>query len=99
MIGVVWYNSRVNGLKKIQAIQQEYERMKIKVDIRITTSRVALYCENGDIWRMYPASDSARGIACNVSFIERGIDEEIIQSIIKPCTKAMPFRAFNYYGE
>ena len=67
--------------------------------MRVTSIQASAYLSNGDIWRTYPAIEASRGIACNVSFIERCIDPNFVQRIIVSCTKGKPYRAFNYYGE
>ena len=45
------------------------------------------------------AGENARGHRCNVSYIERSIPEDVVQYIIKPCTTAFPYNAYNYYGK
>lgn len=65
----------------------------------MTSHSATIYFKNGDIWTMANAKDSARGHCCNVSYIQRSIPIDIVEQIIKPCTKAFPYRAYNYYGE
>ena len=53
--------------------------------------------DNDDIWRVVRAADSGRGHSTNVSYIDRRISQEIINTVIKPATKAMPYQAFRFY--
>lgn len=98
MIGIVWYyTSKEKGIQKIQSIKEEYQKIHINVEIKITSYDISLYCENGDIWKMYKASDCSRGASCNIGLIEYGTPKRIVNEIIKPCIKAFPYRAYNYY--
>ena len=49
------------------------------------------------MWRVVRASDSGRGYAANVSYIDYRISQEIINTIIKPATKSWPYQAFRFY--
>lgn len=80
MKGIVWYNYLESGLHKIAEIAKEYERCNIPLRKHtVTTHTVTLYYENGDEWRVARASDSARGSACNISYIERSIPIELVE--------------------
>ena len=53
--------------------------------------------DNGDIWYVAPARDTSRGHACTIGLIEHGTPDDIIRTIIMPCIKSYPYRAYNYY--
>lgn len=95
MKGIVWYYTKKEvGLAKLENIIEEYRRMRINI-IHRTMDYVEF--DNQDIWQICSVQDRSRGHACNISLIERGTPEDLINIIIKPCTKAFPYRAFNYY--
>lgn len=97
MKGIVWYKDKVQGLEKMKEIQQQYE--KLRVETYVTDGGFMIHCENGDYWKGCPARDAARGNKCNVSYIQRGIPEDVISTIIYPCTIALPYQAFRYWGD
>lgn len=43
------------------------------------------------------ATDSRRGEACNISYIDIEIDDAIINTIIRPATKRAPYTAIHYF--
>lgn len=43
-------------------------------------------------------AENVRGKKCNISYIQNSISNLSIETIIKPCTIANPFQAFNYFG-
>lgn len=53
--------------------------------------------ENGDTWQIIRANNNARGLTCNIAYIERGIEKSIIDTVIKPALKAKPYTAFNFW--
>ena len=99
MKGMVWYYTYEDGLKQLQRIKTDYERMQIKA-VRERLSRFGTFIdfENGDTWKMASGTESSRGNRINVSYIDRRIDKDIIQCVIQHCTTAYPFQAFRYYG-
>ena len=103
MKGIIWYTNNEVGLQKLENIKNNYQKKGINF-IQYTSQKrginkdECIIFENGDQWRTCWASDSMRGAACNISLIESEIPKEIVDTIIKPCTKALPYQAYNYYG-
>lgn len=103
MKGIIWYINNDAGLYELDHIKNNYQRKGINFLQYKTYSRSKnnkdeyIIFENGDEWRTCYAGDSSRGAACNISLIESEIPKEIVDTIIKPCTKALPYRAFNFY--
>ena len=64
---------------------------------RISSSTASVEFDNDDYWSLAHATDSTRGLACNIGLIERGTPEKIIYEIIMPCIKNLPYRAYNYW--
>ena len=46
---------------------------------------------------MVSAHEGARGYRANVSYVDVRIKPEIIDTIIRPCTIALPYSAIHFY--
>lgn len=98
MRGIVWAYNTDDAIAKLLEIEEDYGRLAIKPTNRVIgKSQTYIVFNNGDIWRVVRASDSGRGCATNVSYIDRRISQETINTIIKPATKSLPFQAFKFY--
>ena len=99
MRGLIWYSYQKDiGLKQFKRICDGYKRLNIACN-RSYENSVQIFAEfeNGDVWQVVPATDTSRGHACNVAYIDRSIPKITIDTIIMPCIKAPPYRAYNYY--
>lgn len=99
MRGIIWAYLTDDANEKLLQIEEQYARMSIKPMKRIINKSVGSWIlfDNGDMWKVVRASDNGRGYSANVSYIDRRISQEIINTIIKPATKAMPYQAFRFY--
>lgn len=99
MKGIIWYIDKLAGQAECEKIIHNYQRKEIEIVKKITSGgNQQILFSNGDIWNVCYASDSARGSCCNISLIEKNIPKQIIETIIIPCTKALPYTAFKYYS-
>ena len=98
MKGAVWGVTMERARLKLWKIVEDYEEMGIK-PVKKVNNMVSTWVEfdNGDHWKAIAAYDSARGNSINISYIDYDIPEKVVNCIIKPCTKAYPFQAINYY--
>ena len=99
MIGIVWGATRIRANKKLETIIEYYKRKGIKpIQIRKTSSgELSVVFENGEQWYAVNAIECRRGLSCNVSLIDKNINEEFKTRIIFPCTKSFPWTAIGYY--
>lgn len=99
MRGIIWAYESDGANEKLLEIEEQYARMDIKPIRRVISKSAGSWIlfDNDDIWRVVYASDSGRGHSANVSYIDRRISQEVINTIIKPATKAMPYQAFRFY--
>ena len=99
MRGIIWAYESDGANEKLLEIENQYARMGVKPIQRVINRAVGSWIsfDNGDVWRVVRASDSGRGHSANISYIDRRISQEIINTIIKPATKAMPYQAFRFY--
>lgn len=99
MKGIIFYGSNIeNAIQKLLEVRSEYERLKINSRQIIAKDYARVEFENGDVWKVCQASGASRGEGCNIAFIERYINEDVVRQIIMPTIKFMPYRAYNYYG-
>jgi hypothetical protein len=74
--------------------------MNIQVkEYKVGATQESVQFENGDFWKTCQAYDSSRGNCCNVSLVERSIDPEFYENVIKYATRALPYHAIEFYGE
>jgi hypothetical protein len=61
--------------------------IQYKYIYKVTDSKYEMIVEmkNGDIYQTIPASQSSRGHRFNKAYVEEGVDQEIIDCIIRPC--------------
>ena len=98
MKAVVWYNQQPETAKQFIKTQiTRYKIMGIEGHIMETEKFLRFYADNGDLWQTAPSYESSRGIKCNISYVEKGVPEEFINRVIKPCTTAYPYNAITYY--
>jgi hypothetical protein len=99
MRGIVWAYVAEDANQKLLEIEEDYNRLGIPTHKKVMSQSISSYIifENDDMWRVVRASDSGRGYAANVSYIDRRISQEIINTIIKPATKSWPYQAFRFY--
>ena len=99
MKGIIWAYESDGANEKLFEIEEQYARMDIKPIRRVISKSTGSWIlfDNDDIWRVVRVADSGRGHSTNVSYIDRRISQEIINTVIKPATKAMPYQAFRFY--
>lgn len=99
MKGIIYYKTSFeNGNKELKKIVDEYNQMNISTT-KCYYSKFGSCAEfeNDDVWKVVKANNNARGLACNIAYIERGIEKSIIDTIIKPALKVKPYTAFNFW--
>ena len=71
MRGIVWAYNTDDAIAKLLEIEEDYNRLGIKPTNRVIgKSQTYIVFGNGDMWRVVRASDSGRGYATNVSYID-----------------------------
>ena len=98
MRGIVYGKTIERAEIQLEKIIEDYKRMSIEPEtIHKIRNNFSVEFLNGDYWIAVGASDSARGRACNIAYIDRDIDIEIVECIIKPTIKSLPYQAYRYY--
>lgn len=100
MRGIVFGRDRQTADKELKFIIDKYQFINIKYDRYIVNSSATeCYLSNGDHWLAVGSTDCLRGMACNIAYIDRGINIDTINYIILPMVKSYPYTAVHYYGE
>lgn len=96
--GIVWGKTLERALLQLERIKSDYTHANIEI-IKEQKNHCSHYIlfSNGDEWYAVRAVESQRGRRCNVSFIDDMIDTEIVNTVIKPITKMLPFSIWQYY--
>ena len=96
--GGIWCKTFAAGVEQLNEIKNGYIKKGIQpFEERIGKYDAFIIFENEDYWKVIRASENSRGNKLNISYIEYGIDKEIIDCVIRPCTRNYPFQAFNYF--
>lgn len=101
MKGIIYYESSFEKAnEELKKIVDRYNQMQIPV-VKCHYKRIGSYAEfeNGDIWKVVKANDSARGFRCNIAYIERCINYDIYRCIIAPKMFDFPYSAMRLWGE
>lgn len=98
MIGIIWCKSINKGIKELEDIIRDYKTMGIDCEYK-TKSKYDIYCifSNNDIWRVELPNEKIFGLKCNVSYIEYGMDKDVLDRIILPATIMPPFTGTHYF--
>ena len=97
MRAIIYCQEINTGMNKLNDIIKNYERINIETTNIKRITKTSVF-KNGDEWTVTIANDGSRGRACNIAYIDRNIDEEIVQTIIMPTIKAYPYQAYQYYN-
>ena len=98
MKGIVWGNRWISAVNKLDQIALKYEYLHIHpVQIVKTKTEYTITYENGDNWRAIRGNTNSRGYKCNISYIDCEIADDIVNTVIKPCTTCFPYHGFEYY--
>lgn len=98
MKGIVWGNRWISAVNQLDKIAIKYKQLHINpVQIVKTKTEYTITYENGDNWRAIRGNTNSRGYKCNISYIDREIADDIVDTVIKPCTTCFPYHGFEYY--
>ena len=99
MRGIIYCNKLETGLNQFKQIIEDYAKIGIKCEKPIVNANQGIVkFNNGDEWTVVRACENARGHSCNIAYIDRMIDKELVETVIMPTIKAAPYQAFRYYN-
>lgn len=98
MNGIIWYENKLNGENQLKNIINNYKKLNIlPVVNNIHSNGRTIIFNNGDTWGCYPAKECMRGRKTNISYIEKTIEKDVVNTIIEPMTTAYPYSGINFY--
>ena len=84
--------------QELEKIIEDYKSMGYLVTRYVKRSNGSFVeFNNADFWQAVRAGDGQRANRCNVAYIDRGINQNIINCIIRPAITLKPFQAERYY--
>ena len=100
MRGIVWGSTQDIAINKLIQVIKEYNMIGIIPNREVITKHNAwVEFENGDYWVATGAWESARGRKANISYVDRAINKDFFNTVIKHCTIGFPYRGFLFFGE
>ena len=100
MRGIVWGSSFQIAKNKLKEIEEQYERLGYKPLTKRNgnaSNTYELVYANGDMWQAVRAGENTRGYKVNISYIDKSIPDDLIDTIIKPATMSPPYTAIHYF--
>lgn len=98
MKGIIWGSSITRAQDQLKQVCYKYKIIGIKCkQERHSHYMSEIIFENGDLWIALKACENARGYRCNISYIDDSIDNDIVDRIIRPATRALPFDGIKYF--
>ena len=100
MKGIIYCEKFETGLAEFKKLVESYKKIGIEVinKVNATTNTVSADFTNGDYWLVTKATDGAKSYTCNVAYIDRMINDDLVEKVIMPTIKAFPYQAFRYYN-
>ena len=99
MKGIIYCNKIETGLEQFKKIIEDYNAIGIKCEKpKVSANQAFTDFDNGDRWTVVVVGESARGHACNVAYIDRMINDDLVEQVIMPTIKALPFQTYRYYN-
>lgn len=98
MTGIIWGSTFKRGVQQLEKIEESYKAILVPCEKKIIGKDIyELRFGNGDYWRVLTASSTCRGFKANISYIDRDIKLEIVDTVIYPTTIAPPYNAIHYF--
>ena len=99
MKGIIYCQKLETGLEQFKKIIEDYNGLGIKCEKpKINANLAFTDFDNGDRWTVVKATDGARGNSCNIAYIDRMINDDLVEKVIMPTIKAFPYQAYRYYN-
>lgn len=97
---VIWSKDLESGKKELEKVVKDYQRIGVEIQKeRHSKYESVIEFKNGHYIRLVPSTESRRGIKCNISIVDRSIEQEFFDCIIRACTIIPPIQAFRFFGE
>lgn len=81
---LVFGKTKELGMHFLEILIGDFKFKEIK-STRINSCDYLVELKDGTIYQVVSASDGSRGHKCNQAYVDRNIDTEIVDNVIKPC--------------
>lgn len=99
MKGIIYYKNKIAGKIQLDKIISNYATLNIPIaQQQQSLNNIFTTFTNGDTWDLIHISPTSRSKSCNIAYIENTISTEIIDTIIFPTIKSLPYTAYHYYN-
>lgn len=97
MIGIIWTDNINEGNITLEQMIEDYNKLGINTISYMKSkygSKVGF--DNGDYWKVVRPSKNQRANKCNVAYIDRTINKEVLHTVIYPTLVAYPYSAYRF---
>lgn len=96
--GIIWGNTLEEAKEELTRLKHNYLACHRTITHEVNSPLAGVIeFDDGDFWEARVPNEASRGIRCNISYVSRSIDPDLIDNIIAPCTSRSPFNALRYY--
>ena len=103
MKGIIFCNELETGATQLKEIVGSYRSIGINLSEKVGMGNkyekaLMAKFDNGDEWTVVKATDGAKLYTCNIAYIDRMINDNLVEKVIMPTIKAFPYQAYRYYN-
>ena len=96
--GIIWGSTLEEAKEELTRLKHNYLACHRAITHEVDSPLAGVVeFDDGDFWEARVPNEASRGIKCNISYVSRSIDPDLIDNIIAPCTSLLPFNALRYY--
>ena len=96
--GIIWGSTLEEAKEKLTRLKHNYLACHRTITYEVNSPLAGIVeFDDGDFWEARVPNEASCGIRCNISYVSRSIDPDLIDNIIAPCTSRSPFNALHYY--
>ena len=96
--GIIWGSTLEEAKEELTRLKHNYLACHRTITHEVNSPLAGVVeFDDGDFCEDRVPNEASRGIKCNISYVSRSIDPDLIDNIIAPCTSLLPFNALRYY--
>ena len=96
--GIIWGSTLEEAKEELTRLKHNYLACHRAITHEVDSPLAGVVeFDDGDFWEARVPNEASRGMRCNISYVSRSIDPDLIDNIIAPCTSLLPFNALRYY--
>ena len=96
--GIIWGSTLEEAKEELTRLKHNYLACHRTITHEVNSPLAGVVeFDDGDFWEARVPNEASCGIRCNISYVSRSIEPDLIDNIIAPCTSRSPFNALRYY--